>query len=63
MACCEVRVLIVGNRGGKLAAEHLAKQFGHPVRNHGLKISLRWWHEYVDGEGTTLRDARWQRHD
>ncbi len=61
MIACIVRIVVLGSRGGKLAADHLSQQFGHPVRNHGVKVSLRWWHEYVAAEGITRRDKRWQR--
>jgi hypothetical protein len=60
MAGCGVMLVVVSNRGGKLAAAHLSKQFGRPVRNHGLKVSYRWWQEFVAGEGTTRRDEMWR---
>jgi hypothetical protein len=60
MAGCGVRSVALSARGGKLAADHLAEQFGHPVRNHGLKVSYRWWQEFVAGEGTTRRDEMWR---
>jgi hypothetical protein len=47
---CGLRGVIIGNRGGQLAAAYLTNRLGHPVSNHGAKMSLRWWRDVVDRE-------------
>jgi hypothetical protein len=42
-----------------LAAEYLSREFGHSVRNHGMKVSIRWWKDLVDAQGVTRKDKFW----
>jgi len=53
VVACDVRLSVLSIRGGRLAAAHPAEQFGHPVPNHGLRVSHRWWQALVARDGTT----------
>ena len=59
MIIAAVRAGVLSDRGGDLAAEYLSREFGHSVRNHGMKVSIRWWKDLVDAQGVTRKDKFW----